>query len=51
MLINKHATWMQTESNQEVTKMTYKHAAKYRKTVYLGKNYYLCDIQIAYKTI
>ena len=29
----QHATVMQTESNQEVTKMTDKHAAEYSKAV------------------
>ena len=29
---NQHATTMQTESNQEVTKMTDKHAAEFSKT-------------------
>ena len=40
----QRATMTQTESKQEVAKMTDKHAAESSKTVYLGVNVSVCDV-------
>ena len=47
----QRATWTQTESNQEVTKMTDKHIAEHSNTACLGVDWPVWDVYVAYTTI